>query len=337
MAVSYEKVTTTKAGLLASITSKIDANSAWACVGGVAEHTGGKIKYTFEYTSPQNTLLAKMYDGTGYNYEATATISTTGAGQTVTYYILINDTRIFLAFSTLDNDVYTNTAIYAGMISRFDTSDNHAWGLYVSGAPETVGREYPHEGIPYGCLETMYMRAITKYSDALGEPKSISSGNPYRSIIVTPFMFCDLKGYDGVESNYNSQGSKDNNLSGTPTFGSGNYRDLYEEEKYLGTRVKRIGVYREFDDHDGSGLRGTLDLVYHVEQSWSNSSDGIVIPKKMGMAPAEVSLLMSARGLGFLSNWTLDTNGWVVFPLSNKVDNFNIYNGLKVIAFPKYH
>jgi len=335
----YSATTTTKAGLLAAINDRIDALTKWtASTGGNTasiantDHTQMMLQIT--YASASDTILFAMHDGTGYTKEATMTFSNAGvSSQVVNLYSLVNDDRLIFVISTKDaNNIYTNNMFYFGRIAAFDADDKHAWGLYVSGAPELMGKNFTNLGIGYGVLECMYIRAVTRFSNDADEPISIM-GSDYakRSTVVTPFTFMDMEGYDGAEYGYNAEGLKTNILTGTPTFGGPNLRDIFEEEKYLASRVIRIGVYKEFDGRDGFGMKGTMDGLYHVKNTWSQDSNKLTVPKTKGMAPTTVSILVSSRGAGFLGS----TTNWLVVPLSNRSNTFYIYNGLNVIAIPQ--
>jgi hypothetical protein len=339
MSNTYTASSATKANLLSTFHSVIDGHAGWTSASDASDYiftnvANDNLKFKIAYTASAGTISFSMHDGTSYSKSATMTFSNNTDAQSVSMYNIVNDNRIITVLSTQNGDgTYTNNVSYLGYIGKFDSNDKHAWGMYVSGASELEGKGLTRYGIPYGCLETFWMRAVTKRSDSSDNPISIDTSRyAYRTTTPTPYIFADMQGWGGEEYGYNSEGVIGNLECGTATFGSFNLRDLAEEEKFISKRATRIGVFKEFDGNDGRGLRGVLDGMYHLGQTWYKDSAGLVVPRTKGSIPTSVKLLVGgSRGAGFLDS---GITNWLVVPLSNKVKNYDIYNGLNVIVIP---
>lgn len=280
----------------------------------------------------------------------------------------IDITAVKVWFSTTSNSVtneYYSTMAYLGLIDRFVSTDYRAWGAYISGAPELSGKYLlqlrtqgdvyngvPPEGTPagssiniggvsYGVLETFMMRSMSQTDTSIQGQQPVASDAARKTVLennLAPFTFVDVEGYDGAEIGYQaathgitSRDTDKTNVSGSASFTGPTLRDLFEEEKYIGSRLKRIGIFREFNGYDGYGMRGTLQGLYSVKQAWGTDSAGAIVPKQKWMAPANVKVYTSSRGSTNFSG----EDDWVVLPLANNVKNNYLYNGLDVVAVPK--
>jgi hypothetical protein len=332
---AYSNITVTNAALFNGATSlkSVLNNAGWTVTSGGSPTLsftvtpGGTLYYKFDRLaadSPTFKVYISQDSGSTYVKYGTLTLcpGATYTGNIDLHSFSYTSPDTFnLVFGALVDGKYYYQLVCLGYIARFDTNDSNAWGLYISGAPEAMGKNFLSQGISYGTLETFFMRSVDK------------SSSTSKSIIQ--FKFTDIQDYtDSVGMGYNGLGTITNVLSASNTNFSGNsLRDIYETEKIAARRFCPIGVYKEYLNtlFDGQGLRGTLRNVYSVHQFCYNDSAGNIIPHVIGKQALAATFNWTARGSAI---WSSEKD-WLVVPLYNNVTNYDIYNGLHVVALPK--
>jgi hypothetical protein len=324
---AYSNATISNADLFnggTSLNSLLTA-AGWTCSSSATSFTASKgLIYAQFVRTAVDVPTFKVYlsdnGGTSYSDYQTLRFAPDGTytgNLDVHFFADTSPETIKIVIGGVSGGLYYYNIIYLGYIARFDSTDVNAYGLYVSGAPEARGVNYPHEGISLSTLETMLLRSV--------QPITAVTGN-------MPFKFMDMDTVvEMVNSDYNSRGTKNNLLTGSVDFDGNSMRDLWEESKYLGRRMGQVGVYKEYIGNNGRGLRGTLRGLYAVQQFWTLDNAGNKIPHKIGKQALAATVLTSTRGEKRFDGET----DWLVFPLYNSVKDYYIYNGLHVIALPK--
>lgn len=329
---AYENATVSNAELFNNATSgissilgendwTIDTETTTSVIVNKEISTGVTVYYKFSRSAVDSGTFKVSFskDGTTYFAEQTFNLYADDYTGNCDVHLFGSDSNksVQLVIGSTDGTNYFYNMIHMGYIARIDSSDETAYGLLVTGASEIKGSALEGFGISPACLENIYLAATSTDADTtgfLGEP--------------VPFHFVDGldRSYDGML--YKPGG--DANL-GSIDYDGNTLRDLDEEIKYIGRYMSPIGVSRPGTGQLGSGWRGTLKRVYAVHSGMNKDSDGTTINKTAGSKYTAATFRFYEKGAQRFDEET----DWIIFPLNNNVNFYNVYRGLNVIALPK--